>query len=77
MSQFPLALAVEPRLLPYAVANGFSLDPKVNLIQGLLSYISLIHTSSVSFSTGTSYFERCSSDPHHRARPVRKMLLRV
>ncbi|KAF8903160.1 hypothetical protein CPB84DRAFT_1728604 [Gymnopilus junonius] len=28
MSQFPLALAVEPRLLPCAVANGFSLDPK-------------------------------------------------
>ncbi|KDR82830.1 hypothetical protein GALMADRAFT_220831 [Galerina marginata CBS 339.88] len=28
MSQFPLALAIEPRLLPYAVANGFSLDYK-------------------------------------------------
>ncbi|KAH9480433.1 hypothetical protein JR316_0007033 [Psilocybe cubensis] len=28
MSQFPLALAIEPRLLPYASANGFSLDYK-------------------------------------------------
>ncbi|KAF4617157.1 hypothetical protein D9613_005940 [Agrocybe pediades] len=28
MAQFPLALALEPRLLPYAVANGFSLDYK-------------------------------------------------
>ncbi|KAF9533110.1 hypothetical protein CPB83DRAFT_942409 [Crepidotus variabilis] len=26
--QFPLALAIEPRLLPYAVANGFSMDYK-------------------------------------------------
>jgi hypothetical protein len=28
MAQFPLALAVEPRLLPYAVANGFQMDSK-------------------------------------------------
>ncbi|KAF8967162.1 hypothetical protein BDZ97DRAFT_570221 [Flammula alnicola] len=28
MSQFPLALAIEPRLLPYAVTNGFSMDYK-------------------------------------------------
>ncbi|PPQ69611.1 hypothetical protein CVT24_001367 [Panaeolus cyanescens] len=28
MPQFPLALAIEPRLLPYAVANGFSMDYK-------------------------------------------------
>ncbi|KAF8195571.1 hypothetical protein BJ912DRAFT_1021259 [Pholiota molesta] len=28
MSQFPLALAIEPRLLPYAVINGFSMDYK-------------------------------------------------
>ncbi|KAJ3715357.1 hypothetical protein C8R42DRAFT_218810 [Lentinula raphanica] len=28
MAQFPLALAVEPRLLPYAVANGFCMDEK-------------------------------------------------
>ncbi|KAF9483532.1 hypothetical protein BDN70DRAFT_873849 [Pholiota conissans] len=28
MSQFPLALAIEPRLLPYAVKNGFSMDYK-------------------------------------------------
>ncbi|KJA21186.1 hypothetical protein HYPSUDRAFT_42305 [Hypholoma sublateritium FD-334 SS-4] len=28
MSQFPLALAIEPRLLPSAIANGFSMDYK-------------------------------------------------
>ncbi|KAJ7044120.1 hypothetical protein C8F04DRAFT_1389517 [Mycena alexandri] len=28
MAQFPLALAIEPRLLPYAVANGFQMDAK-------------------------------------------------
>ncbi|KIM43202.1 hypothetical protein M413DRAFT_18303 [Hebeloma cylindrosporum] len=28
MSQFPLALAIEPRLLPCAIANGFSMDYK-------------------------------------------------
>ena len=30
MAQFPLALAIEPRLLPYAVANGFHMDYKVS-----------------------------------------------
>ena len=29
MAQFPLALAIEPRLLPLAVTNGFSMDSKV------------------------------------------------
>ncbi|KAF8798942.1 hypothetical protein BYT27DRAFT_7202672 [Phlegmacium glaucopus] len=28
MAQFPLALAIEPRLLPHAVANGFAMDYK-------------------------------------------------
>ncbi|KAJ6477448.1 hypothetical protein C8R47DRAFT_1140603 [Mycena vitilis] len=28
MAQFPLALAIEPRLLPYAVENGFHMDAK-------------------------------------------------
>ncbi|RDB17847.1 hypothetical protein Hypma_000771 [Hypsizygus marmoreus] len=28
MAQFPLALAIEPRLLPYAVENGFQMDSK-------------------------------------------------
>ncbi|GLB38316.1 hypothetical protein LshimejAT787_0501810 [Lyophyllum shimeji] len=28
MAQFPLALAIEPRLLPYAVENGFAMDNK-------------------------------------------------
>ena len=29
MTQFPLALAIEPRLLPLAVANGFTMDSRV------------------------------------------------
>lgn len=29
MVQLPIALAVEPRLLPYAEANGFHMDTKV------------------------------------------------
>ena len=31
MVQFPLVLAVEPRLLPYARANGFVMDRKVDV----------------------------------------------
>jgi hypothetical protein len=30
MAQFPLALAIEPRLLPHAVANGFVMDYKAS-----------------------------------------------
>lgn len=29
MAQFPLVLAIEPKLLPYAISNGFSMDYKV------------------------------------------------
>lgn len=31
MVQLPIALAIEPRLLPYAEANGFHMDTKVTL----------------------------------------------
>lgn len=31
MAQFPLALAIEPKLLPYAVKNGFYMDGKVRI----------------------------------------------
>lgn len=31
MAQFPLILAIEPRLLPAAVANGFRMDYKVGV----------------------------------------------
>ena len=30
MAQFPLALAIEPRLLPHAMANGFAMDYKAS-----------------------------------------------
>lgn len=29
MANFPLVLAIEPSLLPYARANGFTMDHKV------------------------------------------------
>jgi len=31
-AQFPLVLAVEPRLLPYARANGFVMDHTVGMV---------------------------------------------
>lgn len=36
MSRLPLALAVEPRLLPYAVANGFYMDSKARSLFSLI-----------------------------------------
>ena len=30
MAQLPIALAIEPRLLPFAEVNGFRMDPKVS-----------------------------------------------
>lgn len=36
MSRLPLALAVEPRLLPYAVANGFFMDSKARSLLFLI-----------------------------------------
>jgi hypothetical protein len=36
MAQFPLALAIEPRLLPLATANGFRMDSKASLDPSLL-----------------------------------------
>lgn len=52
MAQFPLALSIEPRLLPPAVANGFHMDDKVRIYScfqtlGRLSeHASSIETSS-------------------------------
>jgi hypothetical protein len=31
MAQFPLALSIEPRLLPLAIANGFRMDSRVRM----------------------------------------------
>jgi hypothetical protein len=31
MAQFPLALSIEPRLLPMAIANGFRMDGRVRI----------------------------------------------
>lgn len=40
MANFPLVLAIEPRLLPYARANGFTMDHKV-------SFSALHHTPAL------------------------------
>jgi len=42
MAQFPLALAIEPRLLPCAISNGFSMDYKV-MLHLLFSHTKLIY----------------------------------
>ena len=39
MAQFPLVLAIEPRLLPYARLNGFSMDRKVCVVPILRSLV--------------------------------------
>jgi hypothetical protein len=57
-TQFPLALAIEPRLLPLAVANGFTMDSKVS---------TPVHSPGFTLtycnSTETSSFARCSKSP--------------
>ena len=40
MAQFPLALAIEPRLLPHAVANGFAMDYKASNVFALTKFLS-------------------------------------
>lgn len=42
MHQFPLALSIEPRLLPLAVANGFRMDSKVRIRVYLMALCPLI-----------------------------------
>lgn len=56
MAQFPLVLAVEPRLLPYAVANGFNMDEKVCDNQKVNSNACSLTNA---FSTATSCSEKC------------------
>lgn len=36
MAQFPLALSIEPRLLPLAIANGFRMDSRVRMVHFLV-----------------------------------------
>lgn len=55
MAQFPLVLAIEPRLLPYARLNGFHMDRKVSYI----SSVECCSTNDVLFSIVTSCFEGC------------------
>jgi hypothetical protein len=54
MAQFPLALAIEPRLLPHAAANGFAMDYKASDIFALTNFTHLFN-----FSIGTSYSVKC------------------
>lgn len=57
MSQFPLVLAIEPRLLPYARANGFSMDRKVNTERSTHIYVMFMSLSSIE----TLSSARCSN----------------
>lgn len=69
MSRLPLALAVEPRLLPYAVANGFYMDSKA---RSLLLFDKLDHDlfgSTAILSSG-----RCLKNHFLSPRLTRKRL---
>lgn len=59
MAQFPLALSIEPRLLPLAVANGFHMDSKVrhyslDIYSGIYAHLSRAYSIVISSSA------RCS-----------------
>lgn len=54
MVQLPIALAVEPRLLPYAEANGFRMDTKV-IVVTLTTQMML----SAKISIATSFSAKC------------------
>lgn len=54
MVQLPIALAVEPRLLPYAEANGFRMDTKVIMVT-----LTMRVMLSVKISIATSFSVRC------------------
>lgn len=62
MAQLPIALAIEPRLLPFAEANGFRMDPKVSQI---------FHARSTShsalISTATLFSVKCSKNKRSTA----------
>ena len=59
MTQFPLALAIEPRLLPLAVANGFTMDSKVFRPRTAAADFTLTYRDSIA----TSSSARCSKSP--------------
>lgn len=54
MVQLPIALAIEPRLLPYAEANGFHMDTKV-----ILPFNTSTTNTKEFDSTATSSSVRC------------------
>jgi hypothetical protein len=42
MATFPLALSVEPRLLPFAINNGFKMDKKVLFSLSNLGFVLIV-----------------------------------
>ena len=64
MSQFPLIIAIEPRLLPYACANGFTMDRKVGSGRSIPIYVILMFPSALVPSIEISYSGRCSNVLH-------------
>ncbi len=71
MANFPLALAIEPRLLPYARENGFHMDHKVTAQTFCRAYKTML-TSGISIAT--SFSARCSRNQLSRLRVVRMKL---
>ena len=68
MTQFPLALAIEPRLLPLAVTNGFTMDSKVFNPQSTVADFTLTYRDS----TETSSSAKCSKSPLSPAKTTLK-----
>jgi hypothetical protein len=69
MSRLPLALAVEPRLLPYAVANGFYMDSKARSLLFLI-----ILRDNLFGSTATLFSGKCLKNLFLSLRQTQKRL---
>ena len=75
MATFPLALAIEPRLLPLAVANGFEMDAKVWHFGFSMCHESDLTTSPVSrFCFSEDVRAARSSERHSRGRDCSECL---
>ena len=74
MAQFPIALAIEPRLLSYAVENGFCMDSKVGFtpfLEELILYLRFhFHCSTVTLCSA-----KCLKSLYQRMSPWLQTLL--
>ena len=72
MAQFPLALAIEPKLLPYAVKNGFYMDGKARFY--FCSWNAYLHLIDPLSSIEILYFARCSNGRPCKEKPLPRIL---